>query len=317
MIIISSFLMLGLALGGDLQAGAHGVQPGPVPGWEKTTYSARHTAADLHKYLNGGAARYLAYSIRDLHVQEYTRQADGFIATLELYRMDSPENAFGVYSCDSGGRHPEGIGEQASYGGGLLQFWQGPYYVRVQALDPSGDPSGPVLELGGAVSGALPSWEPQAAGHRGQTPLHKRPPLPCLAASMPAEGMIKDSLCFFHSQVSLNSIYYLSEKNILELSPETDAVSAEYHTPAQGIARVIAVCYPDSATAIKAYQSVRTAEPAKSTTVSDNPNVFAGRDGRLLVLVVEAPTRSDASELGRAVLAAAACDGRKHQEGRK
>ena len=299
--MISTFLVLSLAFTG-CRSGAGEDPPGEIQGWEKTSHSARHTAADLHKHLNGGAAKYLAYSIQELRVQEYRRLSDGFTATVELYRMDSPDNAYGVYSCDRGGEHPEGLGEEASYEGGLLQFCRGAHYVRVQAVDPAREPGPAVLELGMAVSGGLPP-----AGS----------PPPGLVQHIPRQGMLDDSLCYFHNQVTLNSIYYLSDENLLGLGADTDAVTAEYRTKSGGIARVIAVCYPDAKEADKALRAFETAygDEGADSDASKPACTFASVRGRFLVAVLEAPSDVEARALARLVLETPACaEGEREEE---
>ncbi len=298
--MIFSFLILGLAFGGCGRTDPGESALASVKGWDRASPVVRHTASDLHKYLDGGAAKYLAYSIVELLVQEYRRREDGFMATLELYRMDSPAGAFGVYSCDRVGIHPSGIGLEASYEGGLLQFWQGDYYVRVQAQDSSGDPSAPTLDLGAAVSAALPASN--------ATP-------PELALSLPQRGMVENSLCFFHNQVTLNSIYYLSDENLLGLSDKTDAVTAEYGTPSGAIARVIVVCYPDrdaAEAALKAFKGEFGVEPSGRTDGGEG--LFASADGPVLAVALEASKDSEAEVLVRAVLASAKCAGASNRE---
>lgn len=338
--MISSFLVLSLAFGGGEAGGGEGASPGPVHGWEMTDYSAHHTQADLHKYMDGGAAKYLAYSIQELHVQEYRRQSDGFTAVLELYRMDSPANAYGIYSSDRSGAHPDGSWQEGTYGAGLLQFWQGRYYARVQATDPSGDPEEEVLELGRAASKALASADIKGAPSDSHVPQ--------LAAGMPEKGLVEDSLCFFHNQVSLNSIYYLSNKNLLNLSLSTDAVSALYSLGDGATARVVAICYPDASDAAAAGKSFSasssvdmyrnpgqdvTGEPESSggskRTLESAGEGSGDREGedrsadadimeppagahsivkdRLLVIVIDAPSSSAAEELCARISAAVVC----------
>jgi hypothetical protein len=327
--MISSFLLLSLALGGGgRDRGDEGPPLRPPPGWAKADYGVHFSADDLHEYLNGGAAKYLAYDIQDLYVQEYERVSDGHLAVVELYVMDSPQNAFGVYSCDSGGAHPTGLGEEASFEGGLLQFWSGRAYVRVYPRDPSAGKEDAILELGAALSkgpafGAVETTpgEPSSQEEKGfgEKAEGGDAPLPAIVTSMPADGLIRDSMCFFHMQVSLNNIYYLSEKNILRLSKNTDAVSAEYETPSGGAARVIAVCYPEVGTASAAYEAfcdlymeasseVRMPDGARERWVraGDSEWLYAGVIGGALTLVLEAATESDAIELGRRVLGATA-----------
>jgi hypothetical protein len=291
--MIYSFFVLGLAFGGCGRSDPGGAALARVEGWERTSPVVRHTASDLHKYLDGGAAKYLAYSIQELLVQEYRRGTDGFMATVELYSMDSPADAFGVYSCDRVGSHPKGIGLEASYEGGLLQFWQGDYYVRVQAQDPSGDPSAQLMELGAAVSGALPQST--------DTP-------PELALSLPERGLVDNSLCFFHNQITLNSVYYVSDENLLQLSDKTDAVTAEYRTPSEAIARVIVVCYPSPETAESALAAFKSAFAEGRPGDSEGDQGFsASAEERVLAVALEASNDHEARALVKALLASAKC----------
>ncbi len=293
--MVFSFLALTLASGGGRIGWDQGV-PGSLKGWEATSRTERYTASDLHRYLNGGAAKYLAYSIQELRVQDYRRESDGFGATLEIYRMDSPRNAFGLYSCDRPGTHPEGIGEEASYAGGLLQFHQSRFYVRVQALDPSGETAPSVLELGASVSKELPEG--------GSSP-------PELASTMPAGGLVEDSLCFFHNQVTLNSICYLSSENILNLSMETDAVTAEYRTGSEAFARVIVVCYNDAESAEGALSAFKD---AYAENKEGSQGVYASTRGGKLVIVLDAANDGEASELGLNVMQTCECGRRPEGE---
>jgi hypothetical protein len=300
--MITSFLLLGLAFwGGKARDGA---VPGAIPGWEKTSYSAHHTPEDLHKYMNGGAAKYLAYSIQELHVQEYSRTSDGFTAVLELYRMDSHQNAYGVFSTDRSGPHPEGGWQEGTYGAGLLQFWQGRYYVRVQAVDPSGDPEKDILELGHGVSKALKASDPEGA------PSHS--PIPDLAAKMPSQDLVEDSICYFHTHVSLNSIYYLSSENILNLNLETNAVSALYRIADERSSRAIAVCYPDSAAAAAAQRAFLESSCVDGSREPPGGTHSIVRDS-MLVIVIEAPSSSAAERLCAGVADAIRCTGEERR----
>jgi hypothetical protein len=314
--MISSFLLLSLAFGGAGRGReAQLAALRPPPGWQKTAYSADFTAADLHKYLDGGAAKYLAYRIVELHVQEYRRLSDGLVATAEVYIMDSPQNAFGAYSCDRGGEHPAGLGAEASYEAGLLQFWQGKSYVRVYPSEPAGDESRGVLDLGAALSRALGSSGATddrtevasagekpghgargAAGPEGATAL-----LPQIVSLMPVQGLIEDSLCFFHAQVSLNSIYYLSDENLLGLSDSTDAVSAEYRAPSETTGRVIAVSYPSEGAARRAYEAFidQYLDPSEASPQSNEAHGDTGASGDETLSgrsVVDAPEQKPAGD---------------------
>jgi hypothetical protein len=314
--MLPPFLVLTLVVAGA--RGPHS-ELGPLPSWELVGYARSFSSENLHEFLDGGAAKYLVYNLQSLQVQEYTRSGDGFQAVAEVYAFDKAENAFGAYSCDRGGTHPEGPWAEASYESGLLQFWQGRYYVRVYALDPSRDAPGAVLELAVKLCERLRQSDGSKAGAKpsGGT----RPPqaeLPAIVRAMPSEGLIKDSLCFFHEQVSLNNVYYLAERNVLRLGPDTDAVAAEYRTSSGGTATALAVHYPEAQAARAAFEEVVSALlPASqavtqgevTSAVSKSPEggaLYAAVAGRRLVLVPDAPSRDEAELLGRTVITALA-----------
>ena len=70
------------------------------------------------------------------------------------------------------------------------------------------------------------------------------PPPPRLATSLPqtaAELTLRpDSVCFLRSHLVLNSVYFVSQKDILNLGPNVEAVTARY-----GNARLLLVRYPE------------------------------------------------------------------------
>lgn len=86
---------------------------------------------NLFDYINGQAETYLDYGFRLLITREYTA-ADGLAVTLEIYKMESPLHAFGIYAAE---RTPEdrpvSIGAAGFLGSNILGFWKGPYYCRI------------------------------------------------------------------------------------------------------------------------------------------------------------------------------------------
>ena len=91
------------------------------------------TPDTLYEYINGAAEIYLQYNFQELVAQEYENDAGAFM-TIEIYRHDSTLNAFGIYSQE---RPFEGeflnIGAQGFYENGMLNFFKGPYYVKLNS----------------------------------------------------------------------------------------------------------------------------------------------------------------------------------------
>jgi hypothetical protein len=128
------------------------------------------------------------------------------------------------------------------------------------------------------------------------------PPPPRLTASLPqaaaGSALRPDTVCFFRSHLVLNSVYFIAQRDILDLGPNVDAVTARY-----GKARVVLVRYPDAHAARLALQRFRAAylpeaQPA-DTGVSRTEEGWAGfrLAGRGLALAFEAPGREEATSL--------------------
>jgi len=202
------------------------------PGWSETDYRASYGRDNLHEYLDGGAERYLGYGFEQLLVREFISDRENSRIRVELYLMDRPANAFGIFSSDRGGGEASDVGQDSALGECLLQFWQERYFIRIQDIELEGGLRDSLLAFGRLISNRLP--EP-SAGHR-----------PELLALLPARGLIASSVCYFHTQNSLNSLIYLGEENILGLGPEIEALSAEYETGEKSpTAHCLVIQYPN------------------------------------------------------------------------
>jgi hypothetical protein len=91
------------------------------------------SSSDLYRYIDGGAEAFLAY---DMAAMVHCRHRTGGVETIvDIYDMKDPLNAFGVYSSE---RSPEqrflAIGAEANATGPSLNFFQGPYYVKLSVF---------------------------------------------------------------------------------------------------------------------------------------------------------------------------------------
>jgi hypothetical protein len=202
--------------------------PKTVGVWNRLEPSRIINSENIFKYMNGAGELYLGYRFRHLEVFDYSSAGQGNILA-ELYFMESSEDAFGLLSLDWGGEPvsfdsaPAAISNQyftapgrALYGGGLLRLWSDDIYARIMAERETPVSKEAVLALGKVI----------AAGTQ-------YPPEPALVKLLPMEiddvwKLRVDRLSFFRSYLVLNSIYYISHENILNLDLSTEAVSAPY-----------------------------------------------------------------------------------------
>lgn len=288
-----------------------GALPASVGAWARAGEARRVDAGAIFDYMDGAGELYLAYRFDHLEVVEY-RAGEGDDILVELYRMRGADDAFGLLSGDWGGEavalggKPPDDRPRALYGAGLLRLAAGDTYARVMATRETPASREAVLALGRAI----------AAGREAA-------PAPRLVAALPStvgtgHTLRRDSACFLRSRLVLNSAYFLSRQNILDLGPEVDAVTARYEPPAAAAGasrvRVVLVAYPDADRARRAFDRFRAAylpealaaAAAAGTIVTPIEDGWAGvrRAGRALAIALECPDRATATAFLDAGLAA-------------
>jgi hypothetical protein len=111
---------------------------------------------DLWDYIDGAADNYLNYHFADLHIAEYAK-GKKVIYKLEIYRFDTHEDAFGIYSSE---RSPDysfiHLGAQGYQEETLVFFFIGDYYVKVMVMDESRASQDQLMELARKVEAGLP-----------------------------------------------------------------------------------------------------------------------------------------------------------------
>jgi hypothetical protein len=214
--------------------------PPPPAGWQ-VTQDTKFSGLALSDYIDGGAEIYHAYQFQELAVREF-HDPKGTKLTTEIYRMDRPENAFGIFSTDSSGSSWN-IGADSSYGDGLLRFWKGPYFVRILAFPAGTETDAATRFLGAAIAEAI----------------YVESRRPHILQILPEKGFIPDSVCYFHRQTSLNNIFFLSDENLLHLDDDVDALTWKQEDPgrAQTRMRLIVVRYPSESAARGAMKDFR------------------------------------------------------------
>ena len=262
--------------------------PKRILDWESVGQDAVYDRKTIYDYMDGGAEVYLAFDFRNAFVRKYKNSSGEEIA-LDIYDMGSPEEAFGVFSCDR--EDPEaGIGQDSEYGYGLLRFRQGRFFVSVTAAGDEKRAEKPILELGKAVAPLL--------GPPG--------PLPDLLKCLPESGLKENRTSYFHAAVNLNNRFFVASENILGLGKDTDCVFAEYAASPTETADLLIVRYQDEARAKAAYEAFLKAylPEAGSAAVALTENrkwTMARTHGNCLAVVFEAPSKEYAETLYSAI----------------
>jgi len=201
----------------------------------KDQFYDRQTA---FRYMDGAAELYRSYAFKLLMVRRYVKEGAPPIV-VELFDMGSSEDAFGVFSFETEGEDP-GIGQGSGYGGELLRFWKGKYFVNVYGEQDKPPARGDVLSVGRVVARSI-----KKEGRK-----------PRLLDPLPEKGLSPGTIRYFHDPHSLNHHYFVSHENILHLGEKTNAVLAAYFIPGkEGKTFLLMIEYPTRVRADSAFLS--------------------------------------------------------------
>jgi hypothetical protein len=282
------------------------IPPSSVFGWTRPETPSRVDSTTIFEYMDGAGELYLGYRFDHLDAFVY-KAANRPDILLEIYRMKTPDDAFGLLSQDWGGE-PTALNDsvpseprngivpaaRALYGAGLLRIWCGEWYLRILANEETPQSRAAVIELGGQlVRGRSESRRPDLLG--------------ALPETAGGGKIDPQSVRFFRSRHVLNSVYFISYSNILHLNPSVEAVTATYAIPSDsGEARrspVFIFRYPSGDAGVRALAEFHAAyfpehatdvpPPSAEDTVRLYPveGGWAGYriHGRFAILVFESP----------------------------
>ena len=237
------------------------------------------------RYMDGAAELYRSFAFKLLLVRRYLR-ANAPAIIVELFEMGSSEDAFGVFSFETEGEDVR-VGQGSDYGGGLLRFWKGKFFVNVYAEQETPSTKQDVLEIAKGIARSL--------GQEGQKPK--------LIHYLPQEGLSERSIRYFHLYQSLNYHYFVSHQNILRLGEKTNAVLGSYLLPQTNEKTfLLLIQYPTKKLAGEALQSFVKAYLPESTTAkaiqTENRKWAAAQSHQVYVIIVfDAPLKERSEEL--------------------
>ena len=209
-----------------------------VSGWKRTDRVLRFEKNGLYGYIDGGAELYLEFGFDDLLVQKYTH--DSAELALEIYRMECPACALGIYLMRRGEETPI-AGISARNTGSRYQLLAVKGNALVQVNNFGGD---------SALVPAMVALTNQMVAH---IPAGDSVMLPSL---LPKERLIAGSERLLRGQYGLQPIYTFGEGDVFQLGGKIFAVVGDYRDTTGSTFTRIVIPYPDSVTAQSAYRQV-------------------------------------------------------------
>jgi hypothetical protein len=203
--------------------------------------------------------------------------------------MGTSEDAFGVFSFE---RQDEeaGIGQGSEFGGGLLRFWKGRFFVSVFAEGQGKDAEAATLEMGKGIADSI-----KAKG-----------PMPKLLNILPngRSGLVEKSVRYLHSHILLNQRFFIANQNILNLSPKTEAVLGQYSHGQQKV-HLLVIRYAEENEATAALQKFKKAympEAGQKGAIQTEDKKWSAVEMRkgFILIVFGAGSKADAEKYIRA-----------------
>ena len=257
----------------DLQSGL----PEQIMDWSKQTEDQIYTPQTIFSYINGGAEVYKAYNMRRCLTRRYATPA-GPAIVLDLFDMGTSEDAYGVFTHDPAGDAIQ-LGQDGRLRPGWINFWKDRFFISIYSEEETPAAQTAVRLLGEKVDSLI-----NARGTR-----------PKIISRLPEDGLQAASIRYLHHHVILNYHYYLSDENLLNLTPYAEAVLAGYQRK-NAEALVLLVSYPEATAASNAFANFNRhylEQGGKNGLVVLENNKWSGSkiSGRLLVIVLEADSR--------------------------
>lgn len=124
-------------------------------GIDRSSPSRTFVGQDLYEYINGGAELYHLYGFVEVATADYKKGTTEMVA--DIYRFDSPVNAYGLYSM----LRPDGadlfmMGVEGFIAPSKIEFVKGNLLVRVIGYDDSDETSLALVNLADQMGRQLP-----------------------------------------------------------------------------------------------------------------------------------------------------------------
>ena len=233
------------------------------PDWQRSEKLRRFTPYNLYNHINGGAELFLEFGFESLLMQRYMKYNQELI--LELYRMETPESALGIYLMKCGQETPV-PGISARNSGNRFQFTvlKGRYYIQVYNADGNETILPDMIVLTREALRPIPEEKPVS-----------------LFGLLPREHLISGSERLFRGPNALEPIFTFGEGDIFQLEGQVFGVLADYSDTEHNPYTRILIPYPNREKADSAYRNLVTHLDSYLTVIKQEKQTFVFRDYNL------------------------------------
>ena len=209
-----------------------------VEGWQKSERLRTFIDVDLFNYINGGAELFKEFGFDKLLVQSYANGDEEIV--VEVYQMENPEAAFGIYLMKCGKETPmQSISARNT--GNRLQFTilKNKNFIQINNFT-GNEKNIPVMsEAARALLRLIPEGKSVT-----------------LLEELPKTGLIAGSELLIRGQFALQPIYTFGDGDILQLNGKVFGVVGDYKTGEKNTYTFLKIQYADSSTAAEVFQNL-------------------------------------------------------------
>jgi hypothetical protein len=220
-----------------------GLFPVSIEQWKRKEKSKVYAGKDkLFEYMNGGAEVYLSYSFIHVSTATYIKKDSDNSVKVNIWKFGSPDDAYGVFAKDRAGQGVN-IGNEASLFDNYLWVWKDRYFISFEPY--SGDISpDDVSFIGTSIVDNIPSGKVR---------------LPVILSYLPEDGYVHGSSRYFHKKIILDNLCISDrfiDKNVFNLSEQTDAVVADYKSAkSRSPFKMLVIKYPKKQVAVESFNN--------------------------------------------------------------
>ena len=184
--------------------------PENIDGW-KISMDRTFNNETLYNYIDGGAELFLSFGFSKVFNRIYSRD-DQPDLMVDIFYMNTSYDAFGVFSFSSG-KIENNFGQQSQESGGTIIFWKNNFYVSIISNTETEESKKTVAKIARLLEESIKTTGP----------------LPEIIEYLPTKSLDKESIRYFRHYVWLNSHYFVSNENILNVNQNTQAVLSLYN----------------------------------------------------------------------------------------
>jgi hypothetical protein len=233
-------LFLFCLLAGSLPA-AEIVLPGDnfFPGWKRSGPPVTFVKADLFNHIDGGAELFLEFGFEKVAIQHYKKGSAEL--TLEVYEMELPESALGVYLMKCGRETPfPEIPARNSSEATQATILRGTHFLLVNNFSGGAELQPAMIALSKSVLAKIP--DVPASGR--------------LFEMLPSKDRLAGSERLVRGPVVLQPYFTFGEGDILQLEGKIFGAVANYREVPEAVYTRFVIPYPDEVRAVSVYKNL-------------------------------------------------------------